>query len=115
MTSLSVSLLVLALIAVVVTINVYPYSRIEVGLLHIMYRAGSGFDDGAADIIIRNQQRYSPQIVQMLSGAKPDSGSEEIALDFVEYVIDQPGVREALKKMGNTHTDPATRNLSPQY
>ena len=37
--------------ALAINKNVYSYSKLEILVLHLMYSRGSGWDDGAADII----------------------------------------------------------------
>ncbi len=97
--------------ALAINKNVYPYSKLEIWVLHLMYSRGSGWDDGAADIISRHPQRYAPQIQRMLDRASPGSGDEIIALEFVEFVIEQPGIRDSLRKRGDNHPDRRTANL----
>ena len=91
--------------------NVYPYSKLEVWVLHLMYSRGSGWDDAAFAIISRHPQRYATQIQRMLDRANPGSGDEIIALEFVEFVIEEPGIRDSLRKRGDNHPDRRTTNL----
>ncbi len=95
----------------VVSNNLYPYSKLEVWVLHQMYDRGSGWDDAAADIVMRNPNRYAPQIRRMLDRAEPGSADEAVALVFVEFVIEEPGVREALQRRGESHPDQRTADL----
>jgi len=110
MTILIVVLVVVAG-ALVINRNVYPYSELEIWTLHLLYNRGSGWDDAATDIISRHQQRYGSQIQRMLERAKPGSGDEIIALEFVEFVIEQPGIRDSLRRRGENHPDQMTTNL----
>jgi hypothetical protein len=97
--------------ALAISKNLYPYSKLELWALHLMYSHGSGWDDAAFHIMHRHPQRYSPQIKRMLDRAPPGSSDESIALDLVEFVIDQPGIRDALRRMGENHPDQETAKL----
>ena len=103
--------LVVAVGALAISKNIYPYSKLEVWVLHQMYSRGSGWDDAAFQIISRNPQRYAPQIQRMLDRADPGSGDEKIALAFVEFVIEQPGIRDSLRRRGENHPDRSPANL----
>lgn len=97
--------------ALVINRNVYPYSKLEIWVLHLMYSRGSGWDDAVFGVISRHPQRYAPQIQRMLERANPGSADEIIALRFAEFVIDQPGIQDSLRTRGENHPDPRTANL----
>lgn len=105
------ALLVVAIGALAISKNVYPYSKLEIWVLHLMYSRGSGWDDAAFHIISRNPQRCAPQLERMLNRADPGSDDEMIALAFVEFVIEQPGIRDSLRRRGENHPDQPTANL----
>lgn len=104
-------IIIVALTALAIYKNVRPYSKFEIWALHKVYSFGSGWDDAAFSIVSNHPTRYSPQIERMLRNARAGSNDEEISLSFVEFVIEEPGIREALKSRGDTHTDPASADL----
>ncbi|MET1254163.1 hypothetical protein [Aliikangiella maris] len=90
---------------------IISHKKIELLALHHIYLKGSGNDDGAIAIIAENPQRYSDELIKLLKGAKPGSDDEEMALDFIEIVLEQPGVRDALIEFGASHPVADTKCL----
>ncbi|MGX5173997.1 hypothetical protein ACUR5C_08250 [Aliikangiella sp. IMCC44653] len=105
------SLFGLILTVFLIDMFVIPIKKIELIGLHKIYLKGSGYDDGAVSIIVENQQRYSGELINILEKAKPGSVDEDMALTFIEYVIDQPRVREALAVFGENHPNHDTKCL----
>lgn len=109
-------IVVFSLIGIVVTILlvdlfIIPMKKVELSGLYSIYLKGSGYDDGAMSIVVENPQRYSDEIINILKSAEPGSDDEDMALTFVEAVIDQPKVREALVEFGVNHPIADTRCL----
>lgn len=105
------SLIGFLLTILLIDVFVIPMKKVELLGLHSMYLKGSGYDDGAASIIVENPQRYSDELINILKSAKPGSDDEDMALTFIEYVIDQPRVRETLAEFGNSHSNADTKCL----
>jgi len=109
--TITVSLFGIFLTLLLIDLFVIPMKKVELLGLHSMYLKGSGYDDGATSIIVENQQRYADEIISILKKSKPGSEDEELALTFIEYVIDQPRVRETLAGFGENHPSHDTRCL----
>ena len=105
------SLFGLFLTVLLIDMFVIPMKKVELLGLHNMYLKGSGYDDGAASIIVENPQRYADELINILEKAKLGSEDEDMALTFIEYVIDQPRVREALAGFGENHPNEDTKCL----
>jgi len=88
-----------------------PMKKVELLGLHSIYLKGSGYDDGAISIILDNPQRYSDELINILKSAEPGSEDEELALTFIEAVLDQPRVREMLVEFGADHPVADTKCL----
>jgi len=111
-----IKIVILSLVGLSITIFlvdnfIAPTRGLELSAIHSMYLKGSGYDDGAQSIIMENPKRYSDEIIDILNTAKPESDEEDMALTFVELVIEQPRVRESLAKFGNDHPNSDTRCL----
>ncbi len=109
-------LIVFSLIGIVLTILlvdifIIPMKKVELMGLHNMYLKGWGYDDGAMSIVVENPQRYSDEIINILKSSEPGSDDEDLALTFVEAIIEQPKVREALAEFGISHPSADTRCL----
>jgi hypothetical protein len=109
--TIALSLVGLFLTVLMIDMFVIPMKKVELLGLHSMYLKGSGYDDGAASIIVENPQRYADELINILEKAKPGSEDEGMALTFIEYVIDQPRVREVLAGFGDNHPSEDTRCL----
>jgi len=82
---------------------VYPIKRGELVVLDKIYQKGSGFDDAVQELLIKHQGRYAPEIINILNLQKYGSYHERVALNFVELVVGEPGVKNTLKKLQINH------------
>lgn len=105
------ALLALIFLAVMLDKFVFPYRRLEIFAFYELYSRGSGWDDAIASIFIESPQRYADQIRVMLSVAEEKSHTEEVAITFVEYVLNEKGVKHELAMFGAKHTDPKLKCL----
>jgi len=66
---------------------------------------GGGYDDGAQSELITHSNTYGPTVIKLLDTAEEQSQEEHTALNAVEMLIDEPGVKAALKRFGCRHSD----------
>ncbi|AZQ11873.1 hypothetical protein [Shewanella khirikhana] len=89
----------------------YPFKKIELVVMFKLYSKGSGLDDGVQNIILSSKEKYGNIIKDVLLEERFGSCAEMAAVTFSEMVIDEPGVREALTIVRDTHTDKGVSDL----
>ena len=100
-------IILISITAVILLINafIYPIKRGELVVLDKIYQKGSGYDDAVQELLIKFQTRYAPEIINILNSQSHGSYHERVALNFVEFVIGQPGVKNTLEATRDNHPD----------
>ena len=94
----------------VVNFFVIPFKQLELYALYKMYQKGSGWDDGAMQIFIPNQERYSQVLLDMLNTAKPKSFKEDVAFLFADLSLDHnESIWRKLEEISESHPVRETR------
>ena len=78
-----------ALIAIIAFSN-----QAQVFLLHKMYSLGSGMDDGATELFIRNKHRYKSVVLELLNAETPNTYKAQASFLFGELLLDDPEIHE---------------------
>ncbi len=103
----------LSLLCVVLPSGIEEPVRIqELKLMHIASSQGpGGFDDAVQMAILKNPDKYAGPLVNLLNNSTPGSSQENLALSYIELVMQQPGVSSSLTAFGAKHPTPEVQRL----
>ncbi len=89
-----------------------PLRKSELKILYKIYTEGpGGFDDAVQTHVLKNSDRYSAPLLDMLKKPRPDSTDEEVGLFFVELARGAPEIDEFLNDFAQQHPDPKVREF----
>lgn len=93
-----------ALIAIIAFSN-----QAQVFLLHKMYSLGSGMDDGATELFIRNKHRYKSVVLELLNAETPNTYKAQASFLFGELLLDDPEIHEKIEDISVNHPNKQIR------
>lgn len=93
-----------ALIAIIAFSN-----QAQVSLLHKMYSLGSGMDDGATELFIRNKHRYKSVVLELLNAETPNTYKAQASFLFGELLLDDPEIHEKIEDISVNHPNKQIR------
>ncbi len=89
-----------------------PLRKFELKILYKIYTRGpGGFDDAVQNYVMKNPDRYSAPLLDMLKKSQPGSTDEEIGLYLVELVRGAPELDTFLNDFAQQHPDPEVREF----
>ena len=90
----------------------HPIQKHEVKALHYASNYGpGGLDDGIQGFILEKPERYAGTLLYILKKSERDGHIPESAVFLMEFVINEPGVRDFLSEYATSVTDPSDREF----
>lgn len=90
----------------------HPIRKYEVSVLDYAYNSGpGGLDDGIQGFILKNPERYAGTLLYILKTSERDGRVPDSAAFLMEFVINEPGIRDFLSEYATSVTDPSDREF----
>ncbi|TVZ37653.1 hypothetical protein P886_1995 [Alteromonadaceae bacterium 2753L.S.0a.02] len=86
-----------------------PYKRAELWGIYKLYSFGSGMDDGAVELFLKNKERYKSTVLSMLDNSTKESFNTEASFLFAELLLDEPEVKSKVVELSQSHPDKEIR------